>query len=44
MNPFRMFHKLRKHHSTSDAINLKCIRSPDAIAAGRVYMRWPELH
>ena len=39
MNPFRMLHKLCKHHSTSDVIDLKCIRSPDGIAVCRVRMR-----
>jgi hypothetical protein len=44
MNPFRMFHELCKHHSTSDVSGLKCIRSPDGIAVCRVRMGWPELH
>jgi hypothetical protein len=36
MNPFRMLHKLRKHHSTSDVSDLICIRSPDGIPVCRV--------
>ena len=44
MNPFRMLHELRKHHSTSDVGSLKCICSPDGIAVCRVRMDWPELH
>jgi hypothetical protein len=44
MNPFRMLHKLCKHHSTSDVSSLKCIRSPDAISVCRVRIGWPELH
>src|SRR5215831_16802845 len=39
MNPFRMLHELCKYHSTSDVSGLKCIRSPDGIAACRVRMR-----
>ena len=39
MNPFRMFHELCNHHSTSYVINLKCIRSPDGSAVCRVRMR-----
>jgi hypothetical protein len=44
MNPFRMLHKLCKHHTTSDVSGLKCIRSPDGIVVCRVRMGWPELH
>jgi hypothetical protein len=36
MNPFRMLHKLCKHHSTSDVGGLACIRSPDG---GRTKIR-----
>ena len=44
MNPFRMLHKLCKHHSTSDVSDLICIRSPDGIPVCRVRIGWPELH
>ena len=44
MNPFRMLHKLCKHHSTSDVSDLICIRSPDGIPVCRVRIGSPELH
>jgi hypothetical protein len=44
MNPFRVLHEFRKHHSTSDGSNLKSVRSPDGIFVCRVCIRWPELH
>ena len=44
MNPFRMLHQLRNHHSTSDVRSLTCIRLPDGIAVFRVRMSCPELH
>ena len=44
MKPFRMVHKLCKHHSTSDVSGLACIRSSDGIAVCRLRMCWPELH
>src|SRR5262249_24154166 len=44
MKPFRMVHKLCKHHSTSDVSGLAFIRSSDGIVVCRVRMSWPELH
>jgi hypothetical protein len=44
MNPFRMLHKLCKHHSTSDVSDLICIRSPDGIPVCCVRIGWSELH
>ena len=44
MNPFRMLHKLCKHHSTSDVSGLARIRSSDGIAVCPARMSWPELH